>query len=262
MPCARARRPSASTASPRRTPTSPPGRRRMAPGSTSARCWSPGPGGPEDHLTVRAPDGHDRRRALRHRFVLLRTRVRHWWRRGSGLGRDARRSRAGEERKVRSTRGRCRSTPFRPRAHPGAVAVPLPILAVDAGQRGLYRAAAHRRRALALGGAGRRRRRARLRPRRAGRRRASAIGRRPRCATGRPQRLAGTIERFSAIWGRLLDAWFSGEGYPQLDDEKQRGPRLLLERLGPREAACSTLYRWRLHQPGAVWAAGSWKSGR
>ena len=47
-----------------------------------------------------------------------------------------------------------------------------------------------------------------------------------------PYRLAGTIERFSAILVRLLDAWFSGEGYRQLDDEK-REARLLLARLVP-----------------------------
>jgi hypothetical protein len=45
-------------------------------------------------------------------------------------------------------------------------------------------------------------------------------------------RLAGTIERFSAIWVRLLDAWFSGDRYPQIDDEK-REARMLLERLVP-----------------------------
>jgi hypothetical protein len=45
-----------------------------------------------------------------------------------------------------------------------------------------------------------------------------------------PARLAATVERFTAIWGRLLDAWFSGETYPQIEDEK-REARLLLDRL-------------------------------
>ena len=47
-----------------------------------------------------------------------------------------------------------------------------------------------------------------------------------------PYRLAGTIERFSAIWARLLDTWFSGQGYPQIEDEKHEA-RLLMERLVP-----------------------------
>lgn len=47
-----------------------------------------------------------------------------------------------------------------------------------------------------------------------------------------PARLAGAIERFTAIWGRLLDVWFGGASYPQLDDEK-REARLLLEFLLP-----------------------------
>jgi hypothetical protein len=47
-----------------------------------------------------------------------------------------------------------------------------------------------------------------------------------------PTRLAGAIERFTAIWGRLLDTWFGGDPYPQLDDEK-REARLLLNWLVP-----------------------------
>ena len=50
--------------------------------------------------------------------------------------------------------------------------------------------------------------------------------------TWEPTRLAGTIERFTAIWGRLLDAWFSGDAYPHLTDERAEARRLL-ERLLP-----------------------------
>ena len=115
--------------------------------------------------------------------------------------------------------------------HPGAVIVPLPILAVDAGERGLYappRIAVVRwpsGEAVGVGDA------PGFDPRRWP---PPRLGDWPPAPVRgwEPQRLAGAIERFSAVWGRLLDAWFSAEEYPQLGDEK-REARLLLHRLLP-----------------------------
>ncbi|MCC2626813.1 MAG: hypothetical protein K0S14_463 [Thermomicrobiales bacterium] len=116
-------------------------------------------------------------------------------------------------------------------SHTSAVAVPLPILAVDAGRRGLFappRVAVVRWPSAEPVGTGD----ApgfvpeRWPPPRLGDWPPLAVRDWP------PYRLAGTIERFSAIWARLLDTWFSGEGYPQLDDERHEA-HLLLERLVP-----------------------------
>jgi len=116
-------------------------------------------------------------------------------------------------------------------SHPEAVAVPLPILAVDAGQRGLYAPA---RIAVVRWPSG------------------EAIGvgdapgfdpahwPPPRLGDWPPPairdwdrvRLAGTVERFAALWRRLLDVWFGGASYLQLADEKVEA-RLLLDRLLP-----------------------------
>ncbi|HLL50318.1 MAG TPA: hypothetical protein VK356_06585, partial [Thermomicrobiales bacterium] len=121
--------------------------------------------------------------------------------------------------------------PIPSESHSGAVAVPLTILAVDAGQRGLFappRIAVVRWPSAEAVGVG------------------DAPGfdpdrwPPPRLGDWPPltvrdwpeYRLAGTIERFSAIWVRQLNAWFSGDRYPQIDDEK-REARMLLERLVP-----------------------------
>lgn len=111
-------------------------------------------------------------------------------------------------------------------AHAGAVAVPLPVLAIDAGQRWLY---APPRIAVVRWPSGE----------------AVGVGDAPgfnpdhwpppRLGDWPPAtvrdweqpRLAGAIERFTAIWGRLLDVWFAGERYPQLDDERLEALLLL-----------------------------------
>ena len=104
-------------------------------------------------------------------------------------------------------------------AHAGSVAVPLPILAIDAGRRWLYappRIAVVRWPSAEAVGVG------------------DAPGFDPddwppaRLGAWPPAtvrdwdqaRLAGAIARFTAIWGRLLDVWFGGERYPQLEDER------------------------------------------
>lgn len=110
--------------------------------------------------------------------------------------------------------------------HGGTVAVPLAILAIDAGQRWLYappRIAVVRWPAAEAVGVG------------------DAPGFNPddwpptrlghwppAAVRGWEQtRLAGVIERFTAIWGRLLDVWFGGDRYPQLDDERLEALLLL-----------------------------------
>jgi hypothetical protein len=195
------------------------------------QLFAPGPAGPEDHLTVRAPDGQSAvvRFAIRSFFSYP----------GEALvapgEQVAAAMRAGHE--LAKSEGPLHpgtlpQYPVPSESHSGAVAVPLPILAVDAGQRGLFappRIAVVRWPAAEPVGVGD----ApgfdpeRWPPPRLGDWPPPAVRDWP------PYRLAGTIERFSAIWVRLLDAWFSGEGYPQLDDEK-REARLLLERLVPR----------------------------
>jgi hypothetical protein len=111
-------------------------------------------------------------------------------------------------------------------AHAGSVAIPLAILGVDQGQRGLYappRIAVVRWPDATPVGVG------------------DAPGFDPRQwpprrlgdwppATTRDwdqQRLAGTIERFTALWGRVLDAWLAGNSYPQLSDELGEARQLL-----------------------------------
>lgn len=116
-------------------------------------------------------------------------------------------------------------------AYAEAVAIPLPILAIDARQRGLY--APPRFAVVRWPGA-----------------EPMGVGDvpgfdpdnwppprlsdwpPPTVRGWEPARLAGAIERFTAIWGRLLDAWFGGKPYPQLADEK-REARLLLGVLLP-----------------------------
>jgi hypothetical protein len=110
--------------------------------------------------------------------------------------------------------------------HAGAVAVPLPVLAIDAGQRWLYappRIAVVRWSSTEAVGVG------------------DAAGFDPddwppaRLGEWPPaavrawdqSRLAGAIDRFTAIWSRLLDVWFGGDRYPQLDDERLEALLLL-----------------------------------
>jgi len=191
---------------------------------------APGAAGPEDHLTVRGVNGE----TAVVRFV-MRSFFSYPPAEGVAPGeRVAAVMRAGQELAQAEGPLHPGSLPQYPvpsEAHTGAVAVPLAILAADAGQRGLFAP-----------------------PRIAVVRWPSAepvgVGDAPGFDPSRwppprlgdwpppavrdwaPHRLAGTIERFSAIWTRLLDAWFSGEAYPQLVDEK-REARLLLERLVP-----------------------------
>jgi hypothetical protein len=194
------------------------------------QLFAPGPAGPEDHLTVRAPDGQTAvvRFAIRSFFSFP----------GEALVAPGEQvsaaMRAGHE--LAKTEGPLHpgtlpQYPVPSESHSGAVAVPLPILAVDAGQRGLFappRVAVVRWPSAEPVGVG------------------DALGFQPEgwppprlgdwpppaVRDWPPYRLAGTIERFSAIWARLLDAWFSGQGYPQIEDEKHEA-RLLLERLVP-----------------------------
>lgn len=116
-------------------------------------------------------------------------------------------------------------------AYRDAVAVPLPILAIDDRQRGLY--APPRFAVVRWPGA-----------------EPLGVGDvpgfdpdnwppprlsdwpPPAIRAWEPARLAGAIERFTAIWGRLLDAWFGGAPYPQLADERHEA-RLLLAFLLP-----------------------------
>ena len=155
-------------------------------------------------------------------------------------------------RRARSTPATMPQYPVPSESHAGTVAVPLPILAVDAGQRGLLCAATHRGRALAVGGRRSASATRRASTPRAGRRRASAIGRRPRFATGTARGWRGRSSASRAIWGRLLDAWFSGERYPHLADEK-REARLLLARL----AAAGDARVLRRDQPALLgWLSG------
>jgi hypothetical protein len=111
-------------------------------------------------------------------------------------------------------------------AYAQTVAVPLPILAIDAGRRWLYappRIAVVRWPSAEAVGVG------------------DAPGFDPENwpparlgdwppATVRDweqQRLAGAVARFTSIWGRLLDVWFGSERYPQLDDERLEALLLL-----------------------------------
>jgi len=191
---------------------------------------APGSNGPEDHLTVRAPDGTT---------PVVRFAV------ASFYGNPEVSLATPGERVVAAMRaghdlaktegplhpGSLPQYPVPSESYAGTVAVPLPILAADAGQRGLYappRIAVVRWPSAEAVGVG------------------DAPGfdpsqwppprlgdwPPPAVRDWEPHRLAGTIERFSAVWSRLLDAWFGGEPYPHLEDEK-REARLLLERLVP-----------------------------
>ncbi|MGH2617018.1 MAG: hypothetical protein ACRDJC_17425, partial [Thermomicrobiales bacterium] len=179
----------------------------------------PGGEGPEDHLTVRATDGT---------VAVVRFALGSFYENPQAAHaipgeRVSAVMRAGHE--LAKTEGPLHpgSLPQYPvpsESHAGTVAVPLPILAVDAGQRGLYappRIAVVRWPSAEAVGVG------------------DAPGFDPErwppprlddwppgsVRHWEPQRLSGTIERFSAIWARLLDAWFSGEDYPHLEDEKR-----------------------------------------
>ena len=191
----------------------------------------PGSEGPEDHITVRAPDGTT---------AVVRFAI------GSFYGaaeaahpaspgeRVSRAMRAGHELAREEGPlhpGTLPQYPVPSETYPGSVAVPLPILAIDAGQRGLYappRIAVVRWPSAEPVGVGDAPGfdPARWPP--------PWVGEWPPASVRdwEPHRLAGTIERFSAVWGRLLDAWFASEVYPQLGDER-REARLLLERLWP-----------------------------
>jgi hypothetical protein len=189
---------------------------------------APGADGAENHVTVRAPDGT----VAVIRFAL-----------GSLQGNDeAPRATPGERVTAAMRAGvelARREGPLHPGAQPqypvpstthaGAVAVPLPILAVDAGRRGLYappRIAVVRWPAAEAVGVGDAPGfdPAQWPPPRLGNWPPAAV------QGWEPQRLAGTIERFTAVWGRVLDAWFSGEAYPQLTDEQPEA-NVLLSRL-------------------------------
>lgn len=111
-------------------------------------------------------------------------------------------------------------------AYRDAVAVPLPILAIDARQRGLY---SPPRFAVVRWPGGE----------------PLGVGDvpgfdpdnwppprlsdwpPPSVRGWEPGRLAAAIERFTAIWGRLLDVWFGSKDYPQLADEKREACLLL-----------------------------------
>jgi hypothetical protein len=194
------------------------------------QLFAPGSAGPEDHLTVRAPDGQTTvvRFAMGSSFLhsgdtLVAP--------GEPVSAAMRAAHELAKSEGPLHPGTLPQYPVPSASHTGAVAVPLPILALDAGQRGLFappRIAVVRWPTAEAVGVG------------------DAPGFNPEqwpppplgdwpplaVRDWPPYRLAGTIERFSAIWVRLLDAWFSGEEYPQLDDEK-REARLLLERLVP-----------------------------
>ena len=190
---------------------------------------APGPAGPEDHLTVRGPGGET---------AVVRFALRSFFSYPSAEGvasgaRVAAAMRAGQELAQEGPLhpGSLPQYPVPSETHAGAVAIPLAVLAADAGQRGLY---APPRIAVVRWPEGE----------------AVGVGDTPGFDPARwppprlgdwpppavrdwePHRLAGTIERFSAVWARLLDAWFGEETYPQLKDEK-REARLHLERLVP-----------------------------
>ncbi len=195
-----------------------------------SQTLAPGPAGPEDHLTVRGTNGET---------AVVRFAIRSFFSYPPADGvspgeRVAAAMRAGQELAQAEGPLHPGSLPQYPvpsEAHADAVSVPLAILAADAGQRGLYappRIAVVRWPSAEAVGVG------------------DAPGfdpshwppprlgdwPPPAVRNWEPHRLAGTIERFSAIWARLLDTWFGGETYLQLEDEK-REARLLLDRLVP-----------------------------
>lgn len=143
-------------------------------------------------------------------------------------------------------------------AHANSVSVPLPIVAVDTGRRGLYappRVAVVRWPAAEAIGV---RDAADFHPDRWP---PPFLGDWPPTATRAwdTRRIAGAIERFTAIWGRLLDSWFIAEDYAEREGEL-REARFLLHRLVPlglrdfyRELS-PDFYRW-LHASGCPPAA-------
>ena len=224
------------------------------PWQRSGQLLVPGPDGPEDHVTVRAPDGT----AAVVRFAI-----------GSFYGkadaspdspgdRVSRAMRAGHELAKAEGPLHPGSLPQYPvpsASHPGAVAVPLPILASDAGQRGLYappRIAVVRwpdAEAVGVGDA------PGFDPARWP---PPLLGEWPPLAVRdwEPQRLAATIERFSAVWGRLLDAWILNVNYVELRDERREARLsiglLVPERLLTTYATISPRYwRWIQVHPAA-----------
>lgn len=190
----------------------------------------PGGDGPEDHLTVRAPDGT----AAVLRFAI-----------GSFYGDPEASRREPGDRVTSAMRaghdlarsegplhpGTIPQFPVPSETYPGAMAVPLPIVAQDAGARGLY---APPRIAVVRWPSGE--------PVGVGdgpgfdpeRWPPPRLGDWPPTGTrGWDQvRLSGAIERFTALWSRLLDAWFGGEPYPHLPDE-QREAAILVSLLLP-----------------------------
>lgn len=179
----------------------------------------PGPDGPEDHVTVRAPDGTT---------AVVRFAIGSFYGKADAApdppgDRVTNAMRAGHELAKAEGPLHPGSMPQYPvpsESYPGAVAVPLPILAVDAGQRGLYappRIAVVRwpsAEAVGVGDA------PGFDPTRWP---PPLVGAWPPLAVQGwdPQRLAGTIERFSAVWGRLLDAWILKSDYVESNDERR-----------------------------------------
>jgi hypothetical protein len=207
----------------------------------------PGPDGPEDHVTIRAPDGTT---------AVVRFAIGSFY--GSAdTGPDSPGDRVTNAMRAGHELARAEGPlhpgslpqyPVPSESYPGAVAIPLPILAVDAGQRGLYappRIAVMRWPSAEAVGVG------------------DAPGfdparwpppllgawPPPSVRAWEPQRLAGTIERFSAVWGRLLDAWLLSNDYAQRADERREAGlligQLLPERLLTTYAMLSPgFWRW------------------
>jgi hypothetical protein len=200
------------------------------PWRSAGHLLAPGGDGPEDLLTVRAPDGttavlrfaigsyYGDPEAAHHQpgaRVTAAMRAAHDLARREGLLHP----------------GTMPLYPVPSDGWPGAVAVPLPILAADAGARGLY---APPRIAVVRWPSGE--------PVGVGDAPGFAPERwpPPRLGDWPPQtiaewdqpRLSGALDRFTALWSRLLDAWFGREIYPQLEDER-REARALLESLLP-----------------------------
>jgi hypothetical protein len=190
-----------------------------------SQILAPGAHGPEDHLTLRSPDGVT---------AVVRFAI------GSFFGRSAEPGATPGQRVMAAMRAGHElaraegplhpgTTPLYPLpapSHAGSVAVPLPIVGVDAGRRGLYappRIAVVRWPSAVAVGVG------------------DAPGFDPRrwppsflgdwppptVLAWDTTRRAGVIERFTAIWGRLLDVRFGGEDYPERVDEMREARHLL-----------------------------------
>jgi hypothetical protein len=181
--------------------------------------------GPEDVLTVRAPSGAtaEVRFAIDSFFGTAETSA------DLPNERVAASMRAGHE--LAKTEGPLHpgtmpQYPVPSPTHAESVAIPLTILAVDNGRRGLFsppRIAVVRwsdASPVGVGDAPRFDPRKWPPPR---------LGDWPPPAvrTWEQKRLAGTIERFSALWGRLLDSWFAGDTYAQHGSELGEARRLL-----------------------------------